>query len=154
MFCPNCGSKVEDNTKFCPVCGTRLGNGAAQQAQPAQGQAPYPAPAYQTPAYQTPTPQNQQIVQIVQPAQAPLPSNVKVMDKNIFVWVFSFLLGGFGVDRFVRGQVGIGVCKLLFNWATFGIWALVDWIIAMVKAYGQAYHNEHDFTFVDGNYTR
>lgn len=24
MFCPNCGTKVEDGTAFCPSCGTKL----------------------------------------------------------------------------------------------------------------------------------
>lgn len=81
-------------------------------------------------------------------------SAVKTMDKNIHTWVFCFLLGGFGVDRFVRGQIACGVCKLLFGWLTAGIWATVDWIIAMVKAYGSAFKDESDFTFVNGKYSR
>ena len=36
-------------------------------------------------------------------------SNEKRIDKNLFTWVFCFLLGEFGVDRFVRGQIGLGV---------------------------------------------
>ncbi|MDR1881826.1 MAG: NINE protein [Prevotella sp.] len=76
------------------------------------------------------------------------------INKNIFVWVFSFLLGGIGLDRFMRGQVGIGVCKLLFGWLTFGIWCLVDWIIAMIKAYGEAYKNAEDITFINGRYSK
>ena len=80
--------------------------------------------------------------------------NVKTMDKNIHTWVFCFLLGGFGVDRFARGQIACGVCKLLFGWLTAGVWATVDWIIAMVKAYGSAFKDERDFTFVNGKYSR
>lgn len=75
-------------------------------------------------------------------------------EKNVFTWVFCFLLGGFGVDRFVRGQVGLGVIKLLFGWATCGIWPLVDWIIALVKAYGSSYGNEANFVFINGNYSK
>ena len=26
MFCPNCGTQVQDNAKFCYMCGTKLGN--------------------------------------------------------------------------------------------------------------------------------
>lgn len=65
------------------------------------------------------------------------------VNKHLFVWVFSFLLGGFGVDRFIRGQIALGVCKLLFGWLTLGIWGLVDWIIALVNAYGSDNNSEY-----------
>ena len=58
------------------------------------------------------------------------------VNKHLFVWAFAFFLGGFGVDRFIRGQISLGVCKLLFGWLTLGIWPLVDFIIAVTKAYG------------------
>lgn len=75
------------------------------------------------------------------------------INKHIFVWVGAFMLGGFGVDRFLRGQIPIGVCKLIFSWATIGIWPLVDWIIALSKAYGGPYSNTEQITFDDmGNY--
>ena len=65
------------------------------------------------------------------------------------------MFGGFGVDRFLRGQIGSGICKLLFNWLTLGIWSLVDWLIALVKAYGSAYNNVEDVTFDSaGDYTK
>ena len=76
----------------------------------------------------------------------------KRINKHVFVWVFTFLIGGLGVDRFVRGQIGLGVLKLL----TCGgcvIWALVDWIIALIKAYGSAYAGSEEFVFENGKYT-
>ena len=73
----------------------------------------------------------------------------------MFVWVCNFLFGGLGVDRFIRGQIGLGICKLLFGWLTLGIWPLVDWIISIVKAYGEAYGNVENISFnQDGSYTR
>ena len=62
----------------------------------------------------------------------------------------SFLFGGLGVDRFMRGQIGVGICKLLFNGFTLGIWSLVDWIIAMEKAYN-TYNDTEDIAFINGH---
>jgi TM2 domain-containing membrane protein YozV len=69
------------------------------------------------------------------------------INKHLFVWVGTFVAGGFGVDRFLRGQIGTGVCKLLFSWLTLGIWPLVDFIVALSKAYGGAYSNTEEITF-------
>jgi len=83
------------------------------------------------------------------------PDGGKSINKHLFVWVGTFLFGGLGVDRFLRGQIGLGICKLLFNWMTLGIWELVDWIVALTKAYGAAYGNVENITFDSkGNYTR
>ena len=89
-------------------------------------------------------PQNQGFLQAV----------VKSYNKHIFVWIGSFLCGGFGVDRFMRGQIGTGIAKILTIIPTCGIWVLVDWIIALSKAYGNSFSDSEDITFVNGKYAK
>ena len=60
-------------------------------------------------------------------------SMVKIYNPMI-VLICSIFLGGLGVDRFLIGDVGLGVCKLLFGWLTFGIWPLVDIFFSYKKA--------------------
>ena len=68
------------------------------------------------------------------------------INKHLFVWVFNFVCGMYGVDRFVRGQVPLGVLKVL-TFGGLGIWYLADLIIAMVKAYATDYADEEDMYF-------
>ncbi len=51
-------------------------------------------------------------------------------DKGLLI-LLSILVGALGVDRFYRGQVGIGVLKLL-TFGGCGIWALVDTVMYIV----------------------
>lgn len=53
----------------------------------------------------------------------------------------AFFLGGFGVDRFYIGDIGLGVAKLLLGWATFGIWPFVDIFVSYRKARKKNFEN-------------
>jgi TM2 domain-containing membrane protein YozV len=79
--------------------------------------------------------------------------DVRSMDKHIFVWVGCFLFGWLGVDRFMRGQIGLCILKLLTAGGA-GIWALVDFIIGLVKVYGDAFGAGEQVVFVDKHYAR
>ena len=44
--------------------------------------------------------------------------------------IVSLLAGSLGIDRFIIGDIGLGVGKLL-TCGGFGIWAIVDWFLIM-----------------------
>lgn len=56
------------------------------------------------------------------------------MNKHLFTWVCSCVGGMYGVDRFVRGQVGLGVLKIL-TFGGLGFWYLADLGVAIYKSY-------------------
>lgn len=65
------------------------------------------------------------------------PGQVYVSDQTlppqksyVAVWLFSYILGGLGIDRFYLGKIGTGVLKLV-TLGGFGVWALVDLIITL-----------------------
>lgn len=72
----------------------------------------------------------------------------KRINKHVYTWIGSFLFGYLGVDRFMRGQIGLGFLKLITA-GLFGVWALIDWIIALTKL-GEY---EGDFVFKGGQWS-
>lgn len=47
--------------------------------------------------------------------------------KEPFVGLLlGLFFGVLGVDRFYKGDIGLGIVKLLLCWLTFGVWWLVD----------------------------
>lgn len=66
--------------------------------------------------------------------------------------LLTFFLGGIGVHRFMRGQVGLGVVMILVGWLTFGIWWLVDFIISLAKL--SAYSGDDYIFTADGRFVK
>ena len=84
----------------------------------------------------------------------PYEEGVRFYSKPLFVWLGTFLFGVLGIDRFMRGQIGLGLIKL-FTGGCWGFLYLYDWIQAMIKAYGSAYRDTDYLYFnADGSYTR
>ncbi|WP_412031772.1 TM2 domain-containing protein [Metamycoplasma buccale] len=50
--------------------------------------------------------------------------------SRLVLTLLSFFLGTLGIDRFYSGRWGLGLIKL-FTGGGFGIWALVDFILAV-----------------------
>jgi TM2 domain-containing membrane protein YozV len=52
--------------------------------------------------------------------------------RELTILIISFLGGYFGLDRFYRGEVALGVIKLI-TWGGLGVWYLVDVAIAAYR---------------------
>ena len=63
---------------------------------------------------------------------APVPTQPSAPSDRSFIatWMFAWLLGFLGVDRFYLGKVGTGILKLL-TVGGFGIWWLIDLILVL-----------------------
>jgi len=67
------------------------------------------------------------------PAVAPVQTTTGTKKVNwVLTLVLSILVGWLGVDRFVMGQVGLGILKLITGGGC-GIWWLIDVILIATK---------------------
>lgn len=65
--------------------------------------------------------------------QDPIAPSAPLRPQKSFVatWLFAWLLGGFGADRFYLGKIGTAIIKLV-TFGGLGVWALIDLIIVLI----------------------
>jgi len=108
MFCPKCGQQIEQDSKFCENCGAGL-------------EKVYPEKYVDSlkDKERRPTMERKEVAVSISPK-----------DKGVLILLATWF-GVFGIDRFYRGQVGLGILKLI-TLGGLGIWALIDGILYMV----------------------
>ena len=80
-------------------------------------------------------------------------TGTRQINKHVFVWICSFFFGVLGVDRFARGQIILGLVKF-FTGGLGGILWFVDFLVAVVKAYGTFRESDYVYFNRDGSYTQ
>jgi len=70
---------------------------------------------------------------------------MEIRVNKYFYAVVCMCMGLFGYDRFLRGQVGLGIFKII-TLGALGIWAFIDVVITLTKI-GKY---EKDFEFING----
>lgn len=126
--CSYCGEFVEQNLHSCPHCGAPLLSSTTVSQTEANAMAKKIDLFIACNAEKLPSMLLSELKKILLRADKEKCEMVLLLDLKdpSEMLLISLFVGGFGVDRFMLGEIVSGVCKLLFGWLTLGIWWLVD----------------------------
>jgi TM2 domain-containing membrane protein YozV len=139
ISCPHCGTSVSSEALVCPKCNNKISGAPPQQST-------YQPSSYQ-PSYQSSYPSSQKVdmflmsnskyfeshqlnmirerLSTLDDSKLSMLTTIQYKDPTTSL-IVSLLAGGLGIDRFMIGDSGLGVGKLL-TCGGFGIWTIVDW---------------------------
>jgi TM2 domain-containing membrane protein YozV len=140
-FCQSCGTQILDNVAFCPNCGASLAAEPVQQAP--MGQAPMYKAAIDQQKIDMYLMTNQKYfpaekavflrekLAMIDDQRFSMVSAVELKDPTTML-IISLFLGSLGVDRFMLGDTGMGILKLL-TCGCCGIMTIIDWFSVTKK---------------------
>jgi TM2 domain-containing membrane protein YozV len=155
MFCGQCGANNVEGSRFCDKCGNKLiQTTAAPESIPT---APAASPLTASTKSSPPPPMGNMSTDkldlflmangknfpakktpilrdaLIKATEAQMLQIQSTELKNpTTMFIISFFVGALGVDRFMLGQTGMGMLKLLTG-GVCGILALIDWITIMKR---------------------
>lgn len=116
----------------CPSCGRRLSVEDGSAGRRAQCEAC--GTVFQIPAGAADPPSaNTSSIQSPSPHAAQYAHHHPTMKSQTVTYLLSYFVGWLGIDRFYLGQFGLGILKLI-TCGGFGIWVLIDLILAGIGA--------------------
>ena len=136
ISCPTCQQHLTCEESYrgaefaCPTCGGVI-------TVPAAASSPVPGGlriGHASPASAVPHAMQPHVV------RSPQRPSVPTGKSWITTFMLAFFLGGFGVDRFYTGRIGLGIAKLLTTWFC-GLWIPIDIILLLMKKYQDAQGN-------------
>ena len=124
MFCPNCGTQIDDNARFCPECGTKTGKADI-------GAAVLPsAPPVRQPAQEPPM-QGQRVTE-----------NIYLCPDGVYRWAYEYKLmrdPTILITIFKVVVLSVGICIALM--------LIINFLNARLY-HNQIYAGAADFDFV------
>lgn len=143
ITCPECGANVSDKASACPKCGAPIYTASqkpAEEPAPAQTVTP-PAPVSEAvkqkvdiflqihsgelPAARIPYIRERMLHMDERKLDMVTMSSFKSPTTSLIISIF---LGGWGIDRFLIGDIGIGIGKLI-TCGGMGLWTIIDWFL-------------------------
>lgn len=119
MYCKNCGKLFEQGS-ICPYCGTNH-----------QSEAPAPGRNVKTVENFNLITALRDKLAYMDDGKFSLISAVELKDPTTILLI-SIFLGGLGIDRFMIGDIGMGILKLLTG-GLCGVLTIIDWFTISKK---------------------